>query len=85
MCLSAGGSFLGEYICQLTLIIFFQCVRCHKEFFLCVLIAVNIIQIPGSVFGVMISVYSIHFKPINRLNAVCFLHICDDTNLYCSK
>ena len=31
------------------------------------------IEIPESVFGLMITVHSIHLKPINRLNAACFL------------
>ena len=32
------------------------------------------------VYGLMINVYSIYFKPIRHLNVACFLLICDETN-----
>ena len=33
----------------------------------------------------MITVYAIHFKPSNHVNAAFFSLICEDTNMNCSK
>ena len=43
------------------------------------------ICIPGTVFGLTITVYSMHSKPANHLNVACFLLICDGSDIHCSK
>ena len=41
------------------------------------------IQIPGPVFGLMIQyIYSMNFKPIDKLNVACFSLICASSNIH---
>ena len=90
-CFSVGGPFSWEYICQLISSNFLSMLSVQQKIYFILFIylffnvLMAIIQILGSVFGVMITLYSIHFKPSNHQNAVCFLLICDDTYLYCLK
>lgn len=42
------------------------------------------IQIPWSVFGLMINVYPMHLKPIDELNVACFSLICAGSNIHYS-